>query len=306
MSQPGKDLSTVAGIRGLLDTNRYDFMGVAPKHVDAEAFVGLALAMVRRDKYLQEAIAVNSMSFIHALRECAALGHLPMKGIVALTAFNDKNAIGGKSIVLIEQYQGVIERMYRAGGVQSVHVEVGRENDAVLRFNRTRDKLPVHEYDEFASPEERGPLKAVYAWAVQLDGSLSYVSWLNRHAVARSRAASASVRFAKPHNPGGNFWGPEWPKEGPNTEAMWKKTALHRLEAYVPTSAEYRWQLARAQHAGPLSASVGPAVVEPYAEYEEGEIVDQGPPEPATGTGAGGSPGRDWPQVAQPPDAGKP
>ncbi|AYF32045.1 hypothetical protein CSH63_32335 [Micromonospora tulbaghiae] len=223
-----------------------DFAAVVPRHVNVEAFVGLAAAYVRRDQYLRAAASANPASLILALRECAALGHVPTPKVFALTAFNDRHAPGGKRIVGIETYHGVIERMFRGGGVQAVHVEVGREHDPVLRFNSTRDRLPVHEYDEFAAPEDRGPLKAVYAWATLMGGATSQVIWLNRHDVARIRAMSKSIN---PRNgpPGGNFWGPPWPDEGPNTVPMWKKSALHRLETFVPTSAEYRWQVASSE-----------------------------------------------------------
>ena len=269
-----------------------DFAAVVPRHVNVEAFVGLAAAYVRRDQYLRAAANVNPASLILALRECAALGHVPVPKTFALVPFNDKNAPGGKSVVGIETYHGVIERMFRGGGVQAVHVEVGRENDPVLRFNRTRDRLPVHEYDEFASDEERGPLKAVYAWATLMGGATSQVVWLNRHEITRIRAMSKSAAKAG----GGNFWGPPWPAEGPNTVPMWKKSALHRLETFVPTSAEYRWQLA-ASEAGASTGFVGipdrPARsygASPDDEPVDAEIVDDSPPPPDPG-------GTDWSDV---------
>jgi len=274
-----------------------DFAQVVPRHVNVGAFVGLAAAYVRRDQYLRQAASVNPASLILALRECAVLGHVPVPKVFALTAFNDKNAPGGKTIVGIETYHGVIERMYRAGGVQAVRVEVGRERDPVLRWNPTRMRLPDHDFDEFASPEDRGPLKAAYAWATLMGGATSQVVWLNRHDIARIRAMSPSGRKAG----GGNFWGPPWPDEGPNTVPMWKKSALHRLETFVPTSAEYRWQLASSE----AGASTGFAGIpdRPARSYGgspddvvDAELVDDLPPR-------GGDPGgADWSDVktAQP------
>lgn len=283
-----------------------DLARVMPRSTNADAFIGLALAYVRRDAKLQEATKANPQSLILALRECAALGHVPLPKVYALVPFNDKDAPGGKSIVGIETYHGVMERMFRAGGVQAPHVEVGREKDPVLRFNRTRMRLPEHEYDEFASPEERGPLKVVYAWATLLSGATSQVVWLNRHDVARIRAMSKSIN---PRNgpPGGNFWGPPWPDEGPNTAAMWMKSALHRLETFVPTSAEYRWQVA-ASDAGASTGFAGipdvPARVygpSPDDEPVDAEIVnDDAPPPPGT-DGQQPPPQREgWPDVRQP------
>jgi len=229
-----------------------------------------------------------------ALRECAALGHVPLPEVYALVPYNDKRAPGGKTVVGIETYRGVIERMFRAGGVRSIHVEVGREGDAVLSFNRTRDRLPRHEYDEFATDAQRGPLKAVYAWAEMLGGGTSYVAWLNAGEVLKHRSASRS---------GDAFWGPPWPGEGPWTAAMWRKTALHVLEPYVPTSAAYRWQLSAAEAAAGRDTTWGVdqgAIMSPYRAVgdelgddtiQDAELVDDGPA-PAEVDG--------WPQTAQP------
>jgi recombination protein RecT len=273
--------------RTLVETYRSQFAAVVPKHVDPEAFIELAVAYVKSDRsgFLQRATVANPASLVLALRECAAKGHMPMKGIYSLVPFPDRKATGGWAVTGVEEWRGVIERMYRAGGVTSVHVVVARDGDKI-RWNPTRMTLPDHEYDEFAAPAERGPLKAVYAYARMLSGAFSAVAFLNRHEVARHRAMSKSIRAEG----GGNFWGPEWPAEGPNTEAMWRKTALHALEGLVPMSAEYRWQLA-ASEAGARDWPALPdrPVTPAYTGGDEpvdAEIVPDG----------------EWPAVAQPAD----
>lgn len=272
---------------------RYErnFAAVVPRHVSIDAFIELALAYVKRSTDLLAYAQANPASLVLALRECAALGHMPMRGTFALVPFNDRHAPGGKTIVGVEEWRGVVERMFRAGGVTSVHVEVGRENDRVLAFNRIRDQLPRHEYDEFASAAERGPLKAVYAFARLIGGGVSDVAWLNRHDVERFRAMSKTA-MAKDAG-GGSFWGPPWPGEGPNTAAMWKKTALHRLEGLVPTSAEYRWQAAAAEAGArdwPLVPNASVSTVNSDL-IEDAELVDDNP----AADGAG------WPATKQPP-----
>lgn len=258
-----------------------DITAVAPRHVPPQAFLGLAAAYVRRSPDLRNAAAVNPGSLVLALRECAALGHLPMPKTYALVAFRSKNAPGGWQIQGIESYHGVVDRMFRAGGVRAVHCEVVREHDPVARFQRGRMALPLHEYDEFATPAERGALKAVYAWAELQSGALSAVAWLNRYAVARRRASS--------HANADRFWGrgfdvatevrellPEG--EGPNTEAMWRKSALLELETWVPTSAEYRWEVAQSTAARDLPTRDG--YQEPLPEQDQlagtvdAEVVD--------------------------------
>jgi len=279
----------------LLSTFEREFASIAPRHVDAGAFVALAAAYVRRDPYLMQALVDDPASLILALRECASLGHVPRRGEFALTAFRNKKAkrpdgSDGYSVVGIEEWRGVVQRMFRSGGVRAVHVAVGRENDPVLSFQKGRDALPRHEYDEFASKEERGALKAVWAWADLMHGGVSEVAFLNRHDVARYRSMSKSTT-SQYGPPGGNFWGPAWPDEGPNTEAMWRKSALHQLEGLVPASAGYLWEVAASGAAAANTSLPGGYVpdVDPGRQATDFLDAEEVPP-PADG----------WPAPAQP------
>lgn len=279
------------GPKQLLTQYQREFASIAPRHIDGPAFVALAAAYVRRDEYLMRAMVEDTASLILALRECAALGHVPRKGEFALTAFYNKK-VGGYSVVGIEEWRGVVQRMFRSGGVRAVHVATGREADPVLRFQRGRDLLPVHEYDEFASREDRGPLKAVWAWADLLHGGVSDVAFLNRHDVGRLRAMSKTATYVKEGQAeatGGNFWGPAWPGEGPNTEPMWKKTALHQLEGLVPTSSGYLWEVAAAGANAANTTAPGGYVPDVDPGVQRTDWVD------AEEVPAGG-----WPTPAQP------
>lgn len=301
------------GALTLIRSFESEWKAIAPKHIDPAAFVSLAAAYVRRDPYLTEAMLVNPASLILTLRECASLGHVPRKGEFALVPFRDRKAPGGWSIVGVEEWRGVVERMFRSGGVRAVHVAVGRENDAVLSFQKGRDLLPRHTYDEFAGRDERGALKAVWAWA-DLHGGPSDVAWLNRHDIARHRGMSKTATSDKGPE-GGNFWGPAWPGEGPNTEPMWKKTALHVLEGLVPTSAAYRWEVAQAGAAVAGQYGSGMPDVDPAArtDWVDGDAADppqqqaggpvrvaaqQGQPQPAGNAARDAEQG--WPETAQP------
>lgn len=295
MSEPiaGTDVALIEAGQTTKFIEQYapSFAAVVPRHIDPTAFVELASAYVRRDKRLREAAKANPGSLIIALRECAALGHLPMKGTYALVPFKNRQAPGGWEITGVEEVGAVIERMFRAGGVQSVHAEVVRQNDPVFRWSRNGGSLPVHEFDWSASTEERGPLIGTYCWARLLGGGTSECVVLNRHQVQKYRNVSKS---------GDAFWGPEWPDEGPWTEAMWIKTGLHRLERYVPTSAAYRWELAASEAAAGRPAAfpgvpdqpVRPAMndVEPV----DAVVVDD---QPRSGGLA------DWPPTPRPPDS---
>ena len=289
----GTDLikAQVSHVHKLVTSYQANFAAMVPAHIKPDAFVELAIAYVKRDRDLLQAAHPPPQSLILVLRQCGALGHLPLKGTFSLVAFNDKNAPGGKAIVGMEEWRGVVERIWRAGGVESVHVNVGRDNDPVCRFNPTEMALPYHKYDEFASPAQRGPLKVVYAWCRMRGGGVSQVAWLPRYEVNRHRAMSRTA--TKAGGGGGAFWGPE-DGEGPNTEPMWKKTALHVLEGFVPTSSAYREHVAVAEAAaqGWQGIPDQAGVAQPYSgnDYMDGEVVDapEGgwPATPAAGSGA--------------------
>jgi recombination protein RecT len=283
-----------------IETYQGDFSRVMPKHVSVEAFVGLAGAYVRRDDKLRVAANANPASLILALRECAALGHTPVPKIFALVPFKQRGKNGAPdtwAITGIETYHGVIERMYRAGGVQSVKCELVREGDE-FEWDPMNQRVVRHRYDPFADDVARGQLMGVYAWAVLFTGGMSQVVWMNRAEVMKHRAVSRS---------GDAFWG------GPWEPAMWRKTALHGLETYVPTSAEYRWQVALSGNAAGSGFAGIPDV--PVLEYgpspddgiQDAVVVEDEPQkstapqpdEPAqTGTG--------WPAVPPIPGGGEP
>jgi recombination protein RecT len=296
--QPGSAIVQAKATRGALDelieSYADNFAAILPRHTSAEAFIGLAVAYIRRDEYLTTAVRANPHSLIIALREIAALGHVPQKGVAALVAYRSrKDGDNGFSIVAIEEVGGTKQRIMRAGGVTALVCDVVRENDRA-RFQRTSTPVPYHEYDEFASPEERGPLKAVYAYAILLSGQPSSVVWMPKATVMKHRAASRS---------GDAFWGPEWPDEGPWTEDMWKKTAMHKLADDLPSSAEYLWQMNASAAAAARSepppdkprADPGDDPERRYidAEFSEGAAPSTPDISPPTADDQ-------WPEVAQP------
>lgn len=298
---PGQELVQQAGgLPKFIATYQGDFGRVMPKHTSVEAFMGLALAYVRRDEKLRDAANVNPGSLILALRECAALGHTPMSKIYALVPFRDRNAPGGWSVVGIETYHGVIERMFRAGAVQAVKSELVRAGD-MFEFDPLQQAVTLHRYDPHASDDDRGPLAGTYAWAVMLSGARSQMVWMNRHEVMKHKAVAKTDAF----------WTGPWEPD------MWRKTGLLKLENYVPTSAEYLWN-ANASAAASSTGFVG--VPEPRERFGlpdetiyDAELVDDqagkvngpGPQQPAGDQGEppAGETGTGWPATRRPPDA---
>lgn len=262
MTEPGTAVAPRTAVQALVESRQDDFTAILPKHVSVETFMGLAVAYIRRDPNLIAAARSNPASLIIALRECAALGHVPMKGTYSLVAYGGKNP----SVTGIEEVRGTIQRMYRAGGVQSVHVQLVREHD---QFDWTPAmSLPFHRFDPLAGEETRGPIVGVYAWARMREGGVSQVVVMGMADVARYESAAKTRKF--------------W--DGPWRPEMIQKTALHRLEKFVPTSAEYLWQRVAAE-AGAAKSGAGlpdrPAV-------DSGDDVIEGE--------------ADWPETAAPPD----
>lgn len=267
------------GPGALIKRYESDFATVLPSHIKAETWVRLAQGALRRNPTLEQAARANPGSLLAVLLDAARLGLEPGTEQYYLVPYKDK----GKLIVQgVPGYQGEIELMYRAGAVSSVVVEVVREGDT-FTYVPGRDERPLHEVDWFGG--NRGPLLGVYAYAVMTDGATSKVVVLSKAEVYEARGKSASYRFKPESSP--------WTTD---EAAMWLKTGAHRLRKWVPTSAEYRRELARASAeaqniANSANASTGPAPhidLSQSEDFVEGEVLEQA---------------AEWPEVAEPADA---
>lgn len=259
-----------------------DFATVLPSHIKPDTWVRLAQGALRRDEKLAQAAQNDSGALLAALLDAARKGLEPGTEEYYLVPRKQKGVF---KVQGIEGYQGIIERMYRAGAISSVVVEVVRSNDT-FRYVPGRDERPVHEIDWFAGNNGRGELVGVYAYAVMKDGATSKVVVLNRDHVMEAKAKSDGAD--SPYSPWQN-----------HEEAMWLKTAARRLSKWVPTSAEYRReQLRAAVEADNLraprasAASAGPALEEPV----DAEIVGEHDPDAEAAAQAGVS----WPDPARP------
>ena len=245
------------------------FAQVLPSHIKPVQWVRLAQGTLRRDPKLAAAAERNISSFLAALLDCARLGHEPGTDQYALTHFNNSKT-GVPEIVGIEQYQGEIERMYRAGAVTSVKCEVVRERDE-FDWSPTQMRVPYHRYNALAADDERGPLAGAYAYAEMHGGALSQVVVMGKAEIMKHKAVAKTDRF--------------W--TGPWEPSMWKKTVVHELEKWVPTSAEYRREqlraIAEADRVRQTGTRAEPAAVNvDTGEIHDAEIVD----EPAPGGGS--------------------
>lgn len=239
----------------LVPQYRQEFTEVLPDHVKAATFVRLAQAAVRKNADLRAAAERDPGSLIYALREAARLGHEPGTEAFYLVP------IGGK-VEGWEGYRGVVERMYRAGAVTSVKAEVVREHDD-FDYSPDMDR-PRHKVDWFG---DRGNILGAYAYAQMRDGSTSKVVVINREYINKVKAMSRGSD--KPSSP--------WQKW---EEAMVLKTVIHRLEPFVPTSAEYiREQLRAVRDVASEPTPVTPTApptdpAPPTHDPNTGEVID--------------------------------
>lgn len=234
---------------------RQEFATVLPSHIRPDTWVRLAQGALRRNKALEQAATKNPRSLMHALLEAARLGLEPGTDQYYLVPY-------GSEVTGIVGYQGEIELIYRAGAVSSIKAEIVYSND---EFEFTPDMpVPKHRPDWFG---DRGEMIGVYAYAVMKDGATSRVIVAGRADIERVKAMSRGADH--PESP----W-VKWP------DRMWLKTAVHQLAKWVPTSAEYRREVARADAAADHTADQAPAPVDlPFdpamGEILDGELVDQ-------------------------------
>lgn len=284
-----------SGPGALIAQYQGDFATVLPSHIKPETFVRLSQGLLRRNRQLADHAAANPAAFLAALLECARLGHEPGTDAYALVPFKEK---GKPTIVGIEQYQGEIERMYRAGAVSSVKAEVVRAND-FYEFDQATMKRPdhrpgwyctdppgQHRHARFLSAEERGELTGTYAYAEFPGGGVSRVVEMGRAEVMKHKAVARGADSAD--SPWKNW-----------EASMWLKTGIHELEKWVPTSSEFRREQLRAIAEADVirskptyeAAQAPPPLPLPAEEIADAELVDESPAEGPDGWPAAVKPG---------------
>lgn len=204
-----------------------------PSHVKPEAWYAAVYAAlfkgVNRSKKdqldLMTCANANPESLMFALFDAARQGLDPGTEQYYLTPRPNKNAKNGLEVLGIRGYQGEIELIYRAGAVAAVIVDCVRSEDD-YRYQRGIDQTPIHRFNPWARKAERGKLVGVYCYCVMKDGAISRVVELNQDDIDRAKRSSPTA------NSDLSPWNTD-------EESMWLKTAIHRQQKFVPTSAEY-------------------------------------------------------------------
>lgn len=274
-----------AGPGALIRKYSTDFATVLPTHVKPETWVRLAEGALKKGRRfdnekdpnfgrfeLEVAAQNNPGAFLAALLDAARQGLTPGSEEYYLTPRKVK---GKLEILGIVGYQGYVELMYRAGAVRSVVVEVVRQNDEYV-YRRGIDRAPIHKFPSFAREKDRGPLVGTYAYAEMQNGAVSKVIELNQDDIDRIRRVNPAS--GSDYSPWTNW-----------EAAMWMKSSARQLRKWVPTSAEYRMEIARATAEVQrviAEPSMPPGIQAPQGDAIEGEWSDDAPadvewPEPA-------------------------
>ncbi len=210
------------GFGPMIEKHRTSFAAVLPDHIKPEAWMRVTQALLRRDDKLAKAANANPLSLMRALLDCARQGLEP-GDTYHLVPF-------GNEIVGIVDFRGDLDLMYRAGAVKAVKVEVVYDHDEFTWHPDVMSR-PRHRPNWFT---ERGEMIGVYAYAEMNNGTISQVVVMNKAEVEKVRAVSKTA--SRSDSP----WR-LWP------DRMWRKTAIHQLKRWVPTSAEFREQMLRGE-----------------------------------------------------------
>lgn len=218
----------------MAERNAKEFTSVLPTHLQdqqAQAWLRLTAGALKTGKFdadrkmfdLEIAALNNLPVFLQTCRRAASMGLQPgTEQFYFTTVRNNQN--GNRAEILgIVGYKGYIELMYRGGHVASVIVETVHEGDQ-FDYVPGRDVMPIHHVDWM---EKRGEMTLVYAYAKMHSGAVSKVVILNKFDIEDIKSKSSSFKFNPKRSP--------WTTD---ERAMWLKSAVRRLQTWVPWSVE--------------------------------------------------------------------
>jgi recombination protein RecT len=219
-------------VLALIDRNAPELDKLLGPSLSVEQFKTAALTYLRLNPKLYEC---EPMSVVGGLRLGAQLGlALGPLGHFYLVPFK-----GEATFIL--GYKGMIELAYRSGNVKRIEANVVREGDA---FDFRLGSRAFLDFTPSGPPGER-EWRAVYALAETKQGGKPFTV-LYPEQVERRKARSAAAQSS--YSP--------WQTD---TEAMWRKTAVRALQAFLPQTE----QLAQ-------------AVEQDDAPVIDGELIEDG------------------------------
>ncbi len=212
----------IVTIMGLIERQKPELTKLLESPAAVERLGRTVLTELRRNPKLYEC---DPASLLGSLMLAAQLGLEPGPlGHVYLVPFK-------REVTFIVGYKGLIELAFRSGQVKDVAAEVVREGD---EFSYSLGTTPRLVHVPSGPPEDR--------------------DWIAVYAVARLRTGGAPFRVLYPSDVEAARKRSEAAKRkvGPwetDREAMWRKTAVRRLAAFLPQSAQLARGLAVDEHA---------------------------------------------------------
>ncbi len=194
----------------------------------AERFARICLTAVRNTPKLANC---TMESFAASMMICAQLDLEPNtpQGLAFLIPFENRR----RSITECQfqiGYKGLLQLAYRSGVVQSFNADVVYENEIKAgMFEYRKGIMPTIRHDvDLLNPNLReGKIVAAYA-ACTLTGGQPLLRVVDAKEVERAQKSSASMAAARKYNKG------DYSPWQTSPEAMWMKTAIKRLAAWMP------------------------------------------------------------------------
>ncbi|MFH8577199.1 recombinase RecT [Streptomyces zaomyceticus] len=218
----GHDPDTSEGEMAWLRRYEEHVTEALPEHVEPAAFFAAVRAALPTLKRCSPA------SKLQAVLTAARFGLVPDGKVAVIRA-------DGAQATFIPTYRGYIDLMHRSGRVESVHVGVIYGNEEWS--SEPSAPYPL-DFTHKARPDlpkaQRGEAILAYAFARMKGGGRSHVVLLNREDAEEIRDEySEAYRRAEESGARDSFWHTHFLD-------MWIKSAIRRLEKYVPTSAALR------------------------------------------------------------------
>jgi phage RecT family recombinase len=223
--QPAEPKSAQDNFGAYLDAHKRDFALVLPKSISVDRILRLALSAIRRNPTL---MSCSVPSLMGAIMEATCLGLEPNTplGHAYLVPFRSAK-LNTTEAVLVIGYEGYIELFYRSGKVQTVFANVVYAADT-FEYHYGLDESLTHK-EAMLPVAKRGEITHFYAYARMTGGAYRFVV-LTKQQVDEIRDEFSASYAADPKN---SIWATDY-------IAMGKKSAILRLEKWLPKSAELR------------------------------------------------------------------
>lgn len=276
----------------------------------AERFARICLTAVRQTPHLAEC---STQSVAAAMMTAAALDLEPNtpQGLAYLIPYRGRNGFEAQFQI---GYKGLLQLAYRSGLVASINADVvyRAEVEAGL-FSYCRGVCPTirHETDILRPELRTGEIVAAYA-ACTLRGGETLLRVIDAGDIERAKQTSASWKAVEKYGSKNSPW-------VSSPDAMWMKTALRRLAAWMPQTEAIGTALeqdrlgdsevveTQATEAAALNAALAtPAIAAaPAAEGQTINVAPQPEPQPAAMSEPAPAPTEQEVQTAADKDAEK-